>query len=104
MPRFLYSLCQVVLVVDLGLGSAQLVPLTDARDEAARLRRMARAGADPLGERRRERRTVPTFTEAAKKVHAAHAATFRNAKHRAQWLASLEADVFPVFGSRPVSA
>ena len=77
---------------DIGLGSAQLVPLVDARDEAARLRRMARAGDDPLAERRRERRTVPTFKEAAQKVHAAHAATFRNAKHKAQWLASLEAD------------
>lgn len=88
---------------DIGLGSVQLVSLADAREEATRLRRMARAGGDPLAERRRERRTVPTFKEAAKKVHAAHAATFRNAKHAAQWLASLEADVFPVFGDRPVN-
>jgi integrase len=47
---------------------------------------------------------VPTFKEAAQKVHAAHAATFKNAKHAAQWLASLEADVFPVFGARPINA
>ena len=33
-----------------------------------------------------------------------HSATFRNAKHKAQWLASLEADVFPVIGDRPVDA
>ena len=83
---------------DLGLGSAQLVPLADARDEATRLRRMARAGGNPLAERRRERRTVLTFKEAAKQVHAAHSATFRSAKHKAQWLASLEADIFPAFG------
>jgi len=89
---------------DIGLGSAQLVPLADARDEAARLRRIARAGGDPLADRRRERLTVPTFKEAALKVHAAHAPTFRNQKHRAQWLASLEANVFPVFGDRPVNA
>lgn len=57
-----------------------------------------------MAERRRERRTVPTFKEAALKVHEAHAATFRNAKHKAQWIASLEADVFPVFGGRPVDA
>jgi integrase len=89
---------------DIGLGSLRLVPLADARAEAARLRRQARSGGDPLAERRRERRTVPTFKEAALEVHAAHAATFRNAKHKAQWIASLEADVFPVFGARPVDA
>lgn len=89
---------------DIGLGSLRLIELAKARAEAARLRLMARAGSDPLSERRRERRSVPTFKEAAKKVHAAHSATFRNAKHAAQWLASLEADVFPVFGERPVNA
>jgi integrase len=89
---------------DIGLGSVQLVPLADAREEAARLRRIARAGGDPLAERRRERRPTLTFRAAAKKVHEAHSATFRNAKHTAQWLASLEADVFPAFGDRPVDA
>jgi len=89
---------------DLGLGSAQLVSLADARTEAARLRRLARAGGDPLAERRRERRTVPTFKDAALQVHAAHSTTFRNGKHKAQWLASLTAHVFPAFGERLVSA
>lgn len=89
---------------DIGLGSSQLVPLADARVEAARLRRLARTGGDPLAERRRERRKIVTFKEAAKQVHESHAATFKNVKHRAQWLASLEADVFPVFGDRPVDS
>lgn len=88
---------------DIGIGSARLVSLADAREEAARMRRIARDYGDPLAERRRQRIQVPTFREAAKKVHAAHAATFRNEKHKAQWLASLEADVFPVFGERPVN-
>jgi integrase len=89
---------------DIGLGSTALVSLAKARDEAARLRGMARRGEDPLAERRRERITVPTFEEAAKKVHTSHANAFRNKKHKAQWLASLAADVFPVFGKRPVNA
>jgi hypothetical protein len=89
---------------DLGLGSAQLVSLADARAEAARLRRIARDGGDPLAERRRERATAPTFKDAALQVHAAHSSTFRNAKHKAQWLASLAAYVFPAFGDRLVSA
>lgn len=87
---------------DIGLGSATVVSLADARQNAARMRRIARDGGDPLAERRRVRRTVPTFTEAASTVHSAHAATFKNAKHKAQWLASLKANVFPVFGDRPV--
>jgi integrase len=89
---------------DVGLGGVALVSLAEARDEATRLRKIARAGGDPLAERRLQRRVVPTFAEAAKQVHAAHAATFRNAKHRAQWLASLEADVFPIFGDRRIDA
>lgn len=88
---------------DLGLGSASLVSLADARAEAARLRQQARAGEDPLAERRRQRRTVPTFKEAAAQVHASHASSFRNDKHKAQWLSSLATHVFPAFGDRPVN-
>ena len=41
-------------VRDLGLGSAALVSLEEAREEAARLRKMARAGGDPrMDDRRR---------------------------------------------------
>jgi integrase len=88
---------------DIGLGSLTLVSLADAREEAARLRRIARAGDDPLALRRQERRTVPTFEDAARQVHAAHAAGFRNEKHRKQWLASLSA-VFTGFGAKQVNA
>jgi integrase len=89
---------------DLGLGSAQLVPLAKARVEAARLRAMARDGGDPLAERRRARRPMLTFKAAATEVYASHSATFKNAKHKAQWLASLETYVFLVIGDRPVDA
>ncbi len=44
---------------DLGLGSVTLVSLADAREEARRLRRIARTGGDPLTERRQEQRPVP---------------------------------------------
>ena len=87
---------------DIGLGSVSLVGLAEARDEAMRLRRIARAGGDPVSDRYRQRRQVPTFAEAARQVHALHTKTLRNARHRATWLSSLEADVFPVFGDRPV--
>ena len=61
---------------DMGLGSVALVSLAEARDEASRLRKIARDDGDPLAERRRK--TVPTFDDAAKQVHTAHAVSFRN--------------------------
>src|SRR5262249_12738717 len=83
---------------DIGLGSVRLVSLADASEEASRLRRMARDGEDPLAGRRRANLPVLSFKEAAEQVHKAHAATFKNEKHKAQWLGSLKADVFPVIG------
>ena len=84
---------------DIGLGGLRLVSLAEAREEATRLRRMARDGEDPLAERRALRRVVPTFEAAAREVHKARAATFRNEKHAAQWIGTLEKYVFPVFGA-----
>ena len=78
---------------DLGLGSVALVPLAEARERAIRLRKIAREGGDPLAERRTERRVVPTFEDAARQVHASHAASFRNEKHRKQWLSSLSGTI-----------
>jgi integrase len=74
-----------------------------AREEARRCREQARAGQNPRAERRREQRIVPTFEAAARTVHAEHSAGFRNPKHRAQWIASLENDVFPLIGSRLIN-
>ena len=88
---------------DLGLGSVTLVPLADAREEARRLRRIARTGGDPLTERRQEQRPVPTFAQAARQVHAGHEAGFRNEKHKKQWLASLSG-VISASGSKRVDA
>ncbi len=88
---------------DIGLGSVAMVSLADARDEAQRLRKVARAGGDPLTARRHERRPVPNFEAAATQVHAAHAIGFKNDKHRKQWLSSL-VGVFSAFGSKRVDA
>lgn len=86
---------------DIGLGSVTLVSLAEAREEARRLRKIARGNGDPLAERRR--RVVPTFEDAATQVHAARAAAFKNEKHRAQWLSSL-GNVFAAFGAKRVDA
>ena len=86
---------------DLGLGSTTLVPLAEAREQAVRLRKIARAGGDPLAERRHERRPVPTFEAAARQVHAAHAPAFKSLKHRKQWLSSLT-PMFLAIGAKRV--
>jgi integrase len=87
---------------ELGLGSARLVSLAEAREEAAALRKQARKGVDIKAARKQAKREVPAFTEAAKQVHIEHAKSFKNSKHKKQWLSSLEDSVFPIFGDRRV--
>lgn len=84
---------------DIGLGSASLVTLAEARDMAHDMRKIARAGGDPLADRRAARRVVPTFEEAAKSCHGDHKEGWKNEKHAAQWLTTLETYVFPLMGA-----
>ena len=88
---------------DIGLGGLSVVSLATAREEAARLRGIARKNEDPLLERNRERQVVPTFAEAALEVHAALSPSFRNGKHRLQWINTLIRHAYPVFGDRQVN-
>lgn len=87
---------------DIGLGSARLVSLVEAREQAGLFRKTARSGRDPIADYRSKRKTVPTFAEAARIVHEQHARSWRNAKHAAQWLSTLERFAFPHLGNRPV--
>lgn len=87
---------------ELGLGSPLLVPLAEARAKALDNRKMAREGGNPL-QAKREAQAVLTFEEAARKVHAMHAPTWRNPKHAAQFLATLETYAFPRLGKLKVA-
>jgi integrase len=87
---------------DIGLGSARLVPLAEAREIAALYRKTARAGGDPVAEHRKPTVVVPTFKEAARLVHEQHAPAWRNAKHAEQWINTLSHYAFPHFGDRRV--
>lgn len=82
---------------DYGLGSLKDVSLTEARDKAREFRKRLRAGVHPL-EAKRKTREIPTFKAAAKAYHTEWKRRRRNAKHEAQWLATLETYVFPGFG------
>jgi integrase len=105
---------------DWGLGSfaaekvdvaEELVPLTrrrsltlaEAREKARIGRELAKAGINPSVEWRSEELAVPTFEAAAREYHAHVAKAWRNGKHGAQWLNTLEAYAFPLLGERLVS-
>ena len=87
---------------ELGLGGFPLVPLKDARAQALANRRLARAGGDPLAEKRRLK-SMPTFTAAATAVLAQMRPGWRNPKHGRDWLSSMERFAFPRIGKLPVS-
>jgi integrase len=87
---------------DIGLGGLKTVGLAQAREEAGRLRAIARKGGDPVEDRRKNRQGVPTFAEAAQAVHAEHKEGWRNAKHQAQWISTLKAYAFKRLGPTPV--
>ena len=88
---------------DLGLGSATLVSLLEAREQALQQRKAARAGDDPHAAKKRPMAAL-SFEAAAQKVHDLHAPNWRNDKHGKQWLSSLEASVYPFFGSKRIDA
>lgn len=87
---------------DIGLGGHSTTTLAEAREEAARMRKIARSGGNPLDDRRKARVTVPTFEDAANTVHVEHSKTWKNKKHTAQWINTLTKYTFPHFGSMPV--
>lgn len=87
---------------EIGLGSASLVSLAEARERALENRKIARAGGDPL-QAKRTAEALLTFEQAARKVHGIHEPTWRNKKHAAQFITTLETYTFPRIGKLKVS-
>lgn len=91
----------------MGLGSAKLLSLQEARDKAFTLRRRLKLdGIDPIEERKaaRARPVVPTFAVFADEWITAHEPGWRNAKHAAQWRSTLLTYAYPVIGDLPLDA
>lgn len=95
---------------EMGLGSARVVGLAEARERAATARRLITDGVDPLEKRAAEdaaaavaQARLTTFDEAADQYIASHQAGWRNEKHAAQWTATLRTYASPVFGALPVA-
>lgn len=82
-----------------GLGIYPEVSITEAAKLANSMREQLAAGIDPLELHKQEKVVVPTFEEAARKVHAELLPGWKNDKHGKQWLSTLEKHVFPFIGS-----
>ena len=87
---------------DVGLGSFPAVSLAKARERAAQNREAIAAGRDPVAEKRTPKPTMPTFREAAHACHDMNRPRWRNEKHAANWLATLERHAMPKLGQLPV--
>jgi len=87
---------------DIGLGDARYVPAPTARLEAAAAKKLAAGGIDPLEERRKVAKVVPTFEQAARKAHAEMIKGWKNGKHTKQWMKTLELYAFPKLGKLKV--
>ena len=81
---------------DIGLGGFPVVTLAEARDKAYQNRKLARAGGDPLAEKRKAR--TPIFREAAGKTFEANRARWRSDKTARNWEQGLEKYILPVLG------
>lgn len=96
---------------EMGLGSTDLIDLTKARQRAEAARKLVADGVDPIEHRKAEKHRLAeaasnlvTFRDAAIRFIDTNKAGWKNAKHADQWLSTLEAYVFPVFGDRPVDS
>jgi len=96
---------------EMGLGSYPEISLSDARALATEARRQKALGNDPIAVRdairtqeRIEAAKSVTFRDCAKSYIESRKAGWKNAKHGAQWSATLESYAIPVIGDMPVQA
>lgn len=91
---------------EMGLGGFPTVTLAQAREKAREARDKIDQGIDPLAERKAARAALVaaarrglTFTDAMNRYLDAKMEAFSNAKHKAQWRATLETYAEPELGA-----
>ena len=100
---------------DMGIGSANdpsvRLSLADARERVLALRRLVKAGIDPIrardakaAEAKAEAVKAIVFRQAAADYLADHRAAWRNAKHVEQWTSTLTTYAYPVLGDLALEA
>ena len=86
---------------EIGLGSAKIVSVATARRNAHQNLVLVSEGIDPIEDKKQDS-IIPKFEVAARKVYENNRPTWRNAKHAAQFIATLETYAFPVIGGMSV--
>jgi integrase len=92
---------------DIPVERRKLLTLADAREKARIGRALAKAGINPSEHWRRsaEPEEAPrTFRQVAEECHRQSTKSWRNGKHRDEWLASLDRYAFATLGNEPVEA
>ena len=102
----------------MGLGAygdgSSGISLAKARELAAEARCLVKSGVDPIGAREQAINAgraaaalsiarAKTFKEVAIEYVQAQEAGWKNPKHRAQWLSTLDTYAFPILGDLPVA-
>jgi integrase len=97
----------------MGLGSLADYTLDEARERARKARQLLHDGIDPIEARKAEHKRLIaeaaaaaakdiSFEKAAEQYFNFHSPSWKNAKHRAQFLSSLKTYAYPVLGRLPV--
>jgi integrase len=96
---------------DMGLGPFPDISLAEARGKATEHRKLRHEGIDPLDAKAAQRQAQRvsdakgrTFRECAVEFIEKNRAGWRNAKHAAQWTATLATYAYPTLGELPVAA
>lgn len=88
---------------DIPLEEKSRLTLAEARELSKRLRNAAKAGRDPVAERRKDRKPPPTFKDAAIATHKAQASSHSWSDKTADaFLSSLETHAYPTLGKMRV--
>ncbi|MDA9159918.1 tyrosine-type recombinase/integrase [Rhodobacteraceae bacterium] len=94
---------------DMGLGVYPEVAIIEARQQANAARSQVSQGLDPIEARAKAVKELKvendalTFSEAAKKVHVNLKDGWKNGKHQAQWINTLNTYVFPTIGHKSLT-
>lgn len=93
---------------EIGVGGYPDVMLAEARERARSIRTQIRDGVDPVADRRARRAAqrakvnAVTFEQAARKWHQRKQSEYRNPKHAAQVLSTIETYAVSVIGNMPI--
>lgn len=99
----------------MGLGPLHDFTLEEARERARKARQLLQDGIDPIEQRKAEHRRLIaeaaefaakniSFEKAAEQFYNFHSPSWKNAKHRAQFLSSLKTYAYPFIGKLPVGS